>query len=150
MYDKKEGVEGSFDKSSMLLEEPDSISSLIDDEDDNERDKRLDETDFIDYCEKTYDWLHILILGKLLVKINAPEQVFQDSFETGYDYKQYQRKDEQVPYVLRDLNKEEEDSKKEEYPLILPPLREEQEKKEKGIKPEETDSESGIKERKAA
>jgi len=153
MYHKKEGIEKSFaDRSSMLIEESDSISSLVD-EDDNDRDKRLDETDFINYFDEDYSWLDVLIMQKLLGKINEPGSVFQDFSGPGYDYEPYERKDEQVPYVLRDLNKEEEDSKleKERHPLILTLSREEPEQEEEESQPEKTaDFEPEIEERKAA
>ena len=132
----------------MLIEETDSISSLIDEEDDW-MDERPDENDFIDYFDKEYEWLSILILDRLLGKINEPGLLSQDSFEIGYDYEPYERKDEQIPYILRDLNTEDDsEAEKEQHPLILAILKEEE---QEDTKPEETeDFHQDFEERKAA
>jgi hypothetical protein len=111
MYNKKEDRGKSFGSNLMPIEETYSISSLVSEEDSNSKDERLDETDIIDYCEEDYEWLHILILNRLLKRINNPEEAVRGE----HSYKNnYLKEPAEVPYILRDLNKAEQEEKKTE------------------------------------
>lgn len=142
-----EKTQEDYNKSPALLEDFFTTSNFI--EDDVDIDKRLDETDFIDYCDKEYEWLGILILEKMLGKINSPNNIFQDFLEIGYDYEPYEEREEQIPYFLRGFDLEEDhESEKEKHPLILTILKDDEQEE---INPEEeSDFHPEIEERKAA
>ncbi|MBW2981475.1 hypothetical protein KY343_01215 [Candidatus Woesearchaeota archaeon] len=91
----------------MLIEESDSISSLV--AEDYDPEKILDETDFLDYFESGYNWLNLLENLRLLKIINDPENnigvnPFGVSYAGGY-----LKEPAELPYILRVLKKEDEE-----------------------------------------
>lgn len=110
MYNKKEGIDRGFDSSLMLIEESDSISSLIAEDDD--KDRVLDEADFINYFERDYRWLNLLENLRLMRRINEPEKNIRKDSESGYT-SDYLKEPAEVPYILKIFQKKEEGSDKE-------------------------------------
>jgi len=115
-------------------------------EDDNDREKRLDESDFINPLEEGVEWTDMFRVQNILSKINAPDKSYtQTSSETNYETYNYESSQEQIPYplkVLNELSNQEEEqsplelkapSPKKEEEIIIPQTKEPEEHPEEEL-----------------
>jgi hypothetical protein len=153
-YEKKSMQEGlTTTQSPYTLEE--IPNSNLPEDDDNDIDKRLDETDFINPLEEGIEWIEMFRVQNILSKINAPGASYtQTQSETNYETYNYESPaEQQIPYLLKVLNQNEDDEKTKPSPLELKLPRKEDEEKMLVLKtpePEEEHHEEDQEERRAA
>lgn len=152
-YEKKE-QEGLPSTQSPQLREETYTSEFFQEDYDNDVEKRLDETDFINPFKEDFDWIDMFRIERILAKINDPSEAYSANLnETKYETYNYESNAEkQLPYVLKVFNQFEDEEETLSPLELMLPKKEDEEKilVLRTPEPEEEHNEEDQEERRAA